>query len=57
MEQQELQGTMDQGDSVWMRQYRKAILVCVAVYVPLTVVVVLLLLHRRKKSARQGQDP
>lgn len=57
VEQQELQGTMDQGDSVWMRQYRKAILVCVAVYVPLTVVVVLLLLHRRKKSARQGQDP
>lgn len=57
VEQQALQGTMDQGDSVWMRQYRKAILVCVAVYVPLTAVVVLLLLRRRKKSERQAQDP
>lgn len=57
VEQQALQGTMDQGDSVWVRQYRKAILVCVAVYVPLTAVVVLLLLRRRKKSERQAQDP
>lgn len=57
VEQQALQGTMDQGDSVWMRQYRKAILVCVAVYVPLTAVVVLLLLRRRKKSERQAQAP
>lgn len=57
VEQQALQGTMDQGDSVWVRQYRKAILVCVAVYVPLTSVVVLLLLRRRKKSERQAQDP
>lgn len=57
VEQQAAQGTMSPGDSVWVRQYRKAILVCVAVYVPLTAVVVLLLLRRRKKSERQAQDP
>lgn len=57
VEQQVAQGTMSPGDSVWVRQYRKAILVCVAVYVPLTAVVVLLLLRRRKKSERQAQDP
>ena len=57
VEQQALQGTMDQGDSVWVQQYRKAILVCVAVYMPLTVVILLLLLRRRKKRERQKQTP
>lgn len=57
VEQQAVQGTMDQSESVWMRQYRRAIFTCVAVYVPLMVVVLLLLRRRRRQKNPEKQAP
>ena len=58
LEQQQLQGDLPQGPSVWETEYRKAILVCLAVYLPLTTVVVLVLLGLRKKqSGGKPPDP
>lgn len=56
LEQQQLQGDLPQGPSVWETEYRKAILVCLAVYIPLTTVVVLALLGLRKKQSG-GKPP
>ena len=48
LEQQQRQGDMSQETSVWEKEYRKAIVICLAVYIPLTIIVVLVLSGRKK---------
>lgn len=50
LEQQQLQGDMPQGTSVWKSEYRKAVVICLAIYLPPTAVVVVILSARRKKQ-------
>ncbi|OUN21451.1 class C sortase [Pseudoflavonifractor sp. An85] len=51
LEQQQIQGDLSQGTSVWETEYRKAIIICLAVYIPLTTIVAFVLLRRRKKQS------
>lgn len=51
LEQQQIQSDMSQETSVWEKEYRKAITICLAVYIPLTIIVVIVLLGRRKKHS------
>lgn len=41
-------------DSIWEKQYKRAIIICIAIYVPLTVL--LLILIRRKKGHKKGKE-
>lgn len=50
LEQQQLQEDISQGTSVWKSEYRKAVVICLAIYLPLTAVVVVILSARRKKQ-------
>lgn len=46
------QASQEQGtSSIWDAQYHRAILICVAAYVPLTVLVILVLRRRRRKGS------
>lgn len=49
LEQQQLQEDIPQGTSVWKSEYRKAVVICLAIYLPLTAIVVVILSARRKK--------
>lgn len=40
-------------DSVWKTEYRKAILICLAVYIPLTILVIVFILGSHKKAGGQ----
>ena len=51
LEQQQIQGDTPQGTSVWEKEYQKAIVICLAVYIPLTIIVAFVLLRRRKKQS------
>ena len=51
LEQQQIQSDMSQGTSVWEIEYRKAITICLAVYIPLTIIAVFVLLRRRKRHS------
>lgn len=55
MEQQQSPDNVAQGSSVWQVEYRKAIIICLMVYIPLTVVVVFLLLRRRRKRSDRNR--
>lgn len=49
--QEELAGTeSSSSESVWKTEYEKAIIVCLAVYVPLTAVLLFVVLHGRKRK-------
>lgn len=50
LEQQQLQGDMPQGNSVWRTEYQKAVVICLAIYLPLTAIAVFMLSARRKKA-------
>lgn len=50
LEQQQLQGDMPQGNSVWRTEYQKAVVICLAIYLPLTAIAVIMLSARRKKA-------
>ena len=41
--------------SVWESEYRKAVLLCLVVYLPLTVIAVVVLLRRRRKPAKPSE--
>lgn len=51
LEQQQIQGDTPQGTSVWEKEYQKAIVICLAFYIPLTIIVACVLLRRRKKQS------
>lgn len=51
LEQQQTQGDIPQGMSVWEKEYQKAILICLVVYIFLTAIVLFVLLRRRKKQS------
>lgn len=51
VEQQQTGQPDRQTRSVWESEYQKAVLLCLAVYLPLTAVVVILLLRRRSRKA------
>lgn len=51
MDQQELTAGSKM-TSVWETEYRKAVAVCLAVYIPVTVIVVFVLLHRGQRKKR-----
>lgn len=50
LEQQQLQGDISQGNSVWRTEYQKAVVICLAIYLPLTAIAVFILSARRKKA-------
>lgn len=50
LEQQQLQGDTSQGNSVWRTEYQKAVVICLAIYLPLTAIAVFILSARRKKA-------
>lgn len=54
LEQQQIQGDIPQGTSVWEMEYRKAIIICLAVYIPLTTIAVFVLLHRGRRRKDSG---
>lgn len=37
--------------SVWKREYLKALILCLALYIPLTILILWMLLHKRHKNA------
>lgn len=49
--EQQNQGDQSQQTSVWKAEYRKAVVLCLAVYIPLTAIVVFVLLGRRRKRS------
>ena len=50
---QQVQEDVPQETSVWEKEYYKAILICLAIYIPLTVTVVLLVSRRRKQADKE----
>ena len=50
---QQVQEDVSQETSVWEKEYYKAILICLAIYIPLTVTVVLLVSRRRKQADKE----
>lgn len=50
---QQVQEDVPQETSVWEQEYYKAILICLAIYIPLTVTVVLLVSRRRKQADKE----
>lgn len=50
-QQQLLQTVSADAKSVWKQEYRKAIILCLAVYVPLTLVALIFLLYRKKENS------
>lgn len=50
---QQVQEAVPQETSVWEKEYYKAILICLAIYIPLTVTVVLLVSRRRKQADKE----
>ena len=50
---QQVQEDAPQETSVWEKEYYKAILICLAIYIPLTVTVVLLVSRRRKQADKE----
>lgn len=56
-QQQLLQTASADAKSVWKQEYRKAIILCLAVYVPLTLVVLIFLLYRKKENKSGRKTP
>ena len=50
---QQVQEDVPQETSVWEKEYYKAILICLAIFIPLTVTVVLLVSRRRKQADKE----
>lgn len=53
--QQEIRQQTQRPESVWETEYKKAVLLCIAVYLPLTAVIVFLLLRRGRKHSRPAR--
>lgn len=51
LEQQKNQEPMSEEISVWELEYRKAVIICLAIYIPLTVIIAFAIIRRRKKRS------